>query len=733
MNPDLSDQYIDDTFKSILHLINYSVGLTNVYQQVVDGDGTSCPLYLSTDGVKAGAIEFRDGETIMPVLGSVLPPSAGFVKVYVKNDKHIYTQDSDGLEIDLTDSASVADGDKGDVVVSAGGTVWTIDSAYTAAIVPITTKVVAGTGMSGGGALNGDITLNSTITQYTNEMAQDTVATMIQNGTGISWSYDDPTAQLTPTITLAPFDTDDLSEGATNYYYTEARFDNSLSTKDSDDLNEGSTNKYFTSARFTTAFATKTTSDLTEGSNLYYTDARFNTAFAGKTTDDLAEGALKYYTNERVDDRVAVLIQDGTGITWSYNDGAGTLTPTVTITQYTDELAQDAIGSALLDGTYIDLVYNDGTNKISADLSASGTPSSTTFLRGDNTWATPAGGGGGGLDSVQNNSQSGLVVLDDVNSTVTDLYFNNIADDGGIISITQADNESPIVIGVDGSKLSGVNTGDQDLSAYAKSADLATVATTGAYSDLSGTPSLGTIAAKATTDYVATADLTVTTGASISGSNTGDQDLSTYALKATKAIAGTGMTGGGTLNADFTFDCSITQYTDELAQDAVGGILTDTSTIDFTYDDAGGAIKADVKSGSITSSLVDSTVTTSSFKTISISGQSDVVADSAADTLTLVAGSNITLTTDATNDKITIAASGGGSTNSFETIKVSGQSDVVADSSTDTLTLVAGSNITITTNASTDTITIAGSGGGGGGITVAQAFAFQSVFRSYYG
>ena len=29
------------------------------------------------------------------------------------------------------------------------------------------------------------------------------------------------------------------------------------------------------------------------------------------------------------------------------------------------------------------------------DLSATGTPSATTFLRGDNTWATPAGGGSG--------------------------------------------------------------------------------------------------------------------------------------------------------------------------------------------------------------------------------------------------------------------------------------------------------------------------------------------------
>lgn len=61
--------------------------------------------------------------------------------------------------------------------------------------------------------------------------------------------------------------------------------------------------------------------------------------------------------SEATDDRVAALIQNGTGITWSYNDAAGTLTPTVTITQYTDEMAQDAIG-AMIDGT---LVYVDGT------------------------------------------------------------------------------------------------------------------------------------------------------------------------------------------------------------------------------------------------------------------------------------------------------------------------------------------------------------------------------------
>ena len=51
-------------------------------------------------------------------------------------------------------------------------------------------------------------------------------------------------------------------------------------------------------------------------------------------------------------------------------------------------------------------------------------------------------------------------------------------------------------------------------------------------------------------------------------------------------------------------------------------------------------------------------------------------------------------------------ADGAGS-NSFATIAVSGQDNVVADSATDTLTLTEGSNVTITTNASSDTITIA--------------------------
>lgn len=63
---------------------------------------------------------------------------------------------------------------------------------------------------------------NTTITQYTDEQAQDAVAALIQNGTGISWSYNDAGNTLTPTVTLSPFSTTNLAEG-TNLYFTDER------------------------------------------------------------------------------------------------------------------------------------------------------------------------------------------------------------------------------------------------------------------------------------------------------------------------------------------------------------------------------------------------------------------------------------------------------------------------------------------------------------------------------
>lgn len=73
-------------------------------------------------------------------------------------------------------------------------------------------------------------------------------------------------------------------------------------------------------------------------------------------------------------------------------------------------------------------------------------------------------------------------------------------------------------------------------------------------------------------------------------------------------------------------------------------------------------------------------------------------------------GTGVTVSDNGGLGRTDIIIPGGTGGNAFKTIAVSGQSDVVADSTEDTLTLVAGSNVTLTTNAGTDTITIASSG-----------------------
>ena len=98
---------------------------------------------------------------------------------------------------------------------------------------------------------------------------------------------------------------------------------------DTDSVSEGSSNLYYTTARFDSAFTGKSTSDLSEGTNLYYTDTRFDTRLATKDTDDLTEGTNLYFTNARVE---------------SYLD-AGTSTPTFASAVINSSLT----GSAVLD------------------------------------------------------------------------------------------------------------------------------------------------------------------------------------------------------------------------------------------------------------------------------------------------------------------------------------------------------------------------------------------------
>lgn len=155
---------------------------------------------------------------------------------------------------------------------------------------------------------------------------------------------------------------------------------------------------------------------------------------------------------------------------------------------------------------------------------------------------------------------------------------------------------------------------------------------------------------------------------------------------------------------------TVTEAFKTIAVSGQSDVVADTATDTLTLvAGTGMTLTTNASGDSITFTSTATGTVTEAFKTLAVSGQSDVVADSATDTLTLVAGTGMTITTDASGDSITFASSGS-TQNLFETIAVSGQSNVVADSATDTLTLVAGTGMTITTDASGDSITFASTG-----------------------
>jgi len=314
------------------------------------------------------------------------------------------------------------------------------------------------------------------------EQAQDAVAALIQNGTGISWVYDDDANTLTPTVTLAPFSTTDLAEGA-NLYFTDERVDDRVAA-----LIQNGTGLAWT---------------YNDPANTLTGDV----SLAPFSTTNLAEGANLYFTDERVDDRVAALIQNGTGLTWTYNDPANTLTGNVTLSEPANQIVYGT-GSGFSSSS--SFTYTVSTGGFSVNASGSVAAPGTVLIQPKSR----SGAGTGALLSLKGgNAQA-------VGGTGGDVFIYSGTGNSG--------QHGSVFIGrgtLDALEIDGP-TGEWFVNAL--------------------------------------------------GGNAGD--ILTHQGAAPPKWAAP--TGG---------------YTDEQAQDAVGGILVDSPTVDFTYDDPTPSIKADVR------------------------------------------------------------------------------------------------------------------------------------------
>jgi hypothetical protein len=189
-----------------------------------------------------------------------------------------------------------------------------------------------------------------------------------------------------------------------------------------------------------------------------------------------------------------------------------------------------------------------------------------------------------------------------------------------------------------------------------------------------------------------TGDQTITLSGDVSGSGTGAITATISALDAAKIADGSvsntefqylnGVTSGIQGQIDGKAATSHTHAIGDVTglQTALDGKVDENAAITgatktkVTYDAKGlvtagaDATTADIADSSNKRYVTDAQLTVigntsgtntgdqNIFSTIAVSGQSNVVADLAADTLTIAAGNNITITTDATTDTVTIAA-----------------------------------------------------------------------------
>ena len=244
------------------------------------------------------------------------------------------------------------------------------------------------------------------------------------------------------------------------------------------------------------------------------------------------------------------------------------------------------------DGTFIDLTPNTastGAVTVSADLSATGTPSDQKFLRGDNVWATPAGSYTSWTLGATTGSDNEILDGDDVDIVGTSGIATSIATAGVKSTVTIDLSDTAVT---PGSYTYASLTVDQQGRLTAASSGTAPVTYTLPVSAGGANSAIITLDASSGTDSTVT--FNGTTNQIAISESTGNNGSITVGLPNNVVVAGDLTVSGGDITLGGTGRIqgidTVTDGTDAASKAYVDGLVTGGLTFKDGFNAGSGAI-----------------------------------------------------------------------------------------------------------------------------------------------